>query len=473
MHRHGARQVGRKTMSASQAAAITARIDRLPSSRHVWNIILLLSLGGCFEFYDLFFTAYIAPGLTGSGLFTPTTVNFFGISGFASFVASFFAGLFVGTIAFGFVADKFGRRSIFVISLLWYTVCTVVMAFQNSAITINFWRFMAGIGIGVELITIDTYVAELIPKQLRGRAFAFSQTIMFSVVPVVAFLAWLLVPNKPLGLDGWRWVVLIGSIGAVVVWWLRLGIPESPRWLIQHGRLAEAEAIIGKMEAAVAAEGIELPAPKPAPEEDANPGKWSEMWLPEYRGRTILLSVYNLLQTVGYYGFANWVTQFLVDKGIEVTKSLQYSFIIAIANPVGPLLGSLIADKMERKWQIVIAALAIAGFGLLFSIQSSAVLVILFGVLITLSNNWLSFAFHAYQPELFPTRVRARAVGFVYSWSRLSVVFSSFIIAFFRGALGVTGVFVFIASCMVVVAIIIGVFGPRTRNLALEEISRA
>jgi putative MFS transporter len=459
-------------MSSTQAAALAGRLDRLPSSRHVWRIILLLSLGGCFEFYDLFFTAYVAPGLTGSGLFTATTVNFFGIAGFASFVAATFAGLFVGTLAFGFVADKFGRKTVFVYSLLWYSLFTAVMAFQGSAIAIDFWRFVAGIGIGVELVTIDTYISELIPKHLRGRAFAFSQTITFAVVPIVAFLSWMLVPEKPLGLDGWRWVVLIGSLGAIVVWWLRLGIPESPRWLIQHGRVAEAEAIVSEIEAAVTSEGEKLPAPQPVPEEETGPGKWSEMWLPAYRGRTILLSIYNLFQTVGYYGFASWVPTLLIAKGVEVTKSLEYSFIIAIANPVGPLLGMLIADKMERKWQIVSAALAIAVFGLLFSLPTSAVLIILFGVLITLSNNWLSFAFHAYQPELFPTRVRARAVGFVYSWSRFSVVFSGFIIAFFLGRFGVGGVFTFIALCMGLVAFIIGAFGPRTRDMSLEEISK-
>jgi putative MFS transporter len=462
-------------MPSSQAVALTARLDRLPSSRHVWKIILLLSLGGCFEFYDLFFTAYVAPGLTGKdGIFTTTTASFFGIEGFPSFIAALFAGLFVGTLVFGFVADKFGRRSVFVYSLLWYSVSTAVMAFQQSALAIDLWRFVAGIGIGVELVTIDTYISELIPKHLRGRAFAFSQTITFCVVPLVAFLSWLLVPEKPFGLDGWRWVVLIGSLGAVVVWWLRLGIPESPRWLIQHGRAADAEVIVGDIEAAVAAElGGKLPPPQPAPAEEAGPGKWSEMWLPAYRGRTILLSIYNLLQTVGYYGFASWVPTLLIARGISVTKSLEYSFIIAIANPFGPLLGMLVADRVERKWQIVCAALAIALFGVLFSLPTDVVLIVVFGVLVTLSNNWLSFAFHAYQPELFPTRVRARAVGFVYSWSRFSVIFSSFIIAFFLRNFGVNGVFAFIALCMVVVALIIGVFGPRTSNLALEEINKA
>ncbi|MBV8650239.1 MAG: MFS transporter [Alphaproteobacteria bacterium] len=456
-------------MSQLSAASITARLDRLPSSRHVWKIIILLSLGGCFEFYDLFFTAYVAPGLTAGGMFS--TTNIFGFAGFATFVAALFAGLFVGTLVFGFVADKFGRRTIFTFSLLWYTVATVIMAFQYTALGIDLWRFIAGIGIGVELVTIDTYVSELTPKHLRGRAFAFNQFITFLVVPVVAFLSYLLVPTQPLGLDGWRWVVLIGSVGAVVVWWIRLAIPESPRWLIQHGRLEEADRITAAIEAAVAAETGPLPPPAPPVEEATAQGSFAEIWQPPYRRRTVLMSFYNLFQAIGYYGFASWVPTLLIAKGIHVTQSLEYAFIIAIANPVGPLLGMLVADRMERKWQIVIAAASVGIFGVLFSLPSSDVLLILCGVLLTLSNNWMSFAYHSYQAELFPTRVRARAVGFVYSWSRLSVIFGSFIIAFFLKNSGVPGVFLFIAFCMLMVVLLIGIFGPRTRNLALEEIS--
>ena len=105
------------------------------------------------------------------------------------------------------------------------------MAFQTTAFGLDLWRFIAGIGIGVELVTIDTYIAELVPRHVRGRAFAFNQVVQFSAIPAVAFLAWLLVPHAPFGLDGWRWVVLAGSAGAVVVWFIRLAVPESPRWL--------------------------------------------------------------------------------------------------------------------------------------------------------------------------------------------------------------------------------------------------
>ena len=113
----------------------------------------------------------------------------------------------------------------------------------------------------------------------------------------------------------------------------------------------------------------------------------------------------------------------------------------------------------------------ISAFGLLFALQRTALGVVLFGVLITLSSNWMSFSYHTYQSELYPTRIRARAVGFVYSWSRLSTVFSSFLIAFFLRDFGVIGVFGFIAVSMLAVVLSIGIFGPRTRGLALEQIS--
>jgi putative MFS transporter len=177
------------------------------------------------------------------------------------------------------------------------------------------------------------------------------------------------------------------------------------------------------------------------------------------------------MQTIAFYGFGSWVPTLLVAKGIQITTSLQYAFIIAIANPVGPLLGMLVADRMERKWQIVSAGLGIGVFMFLFANQASAAVIIFFGVLVTLSNNWMSFAFHNYQAELFPTRVRARAVGFVYGWSRLSAAFAGLLIGFFLQKGGAIGVALFIGAAMVIMTFTIGVFGPNTRHRPLEEIS--
>ncbi|HEY0423579.1 MAG TPA: MFS transporter [Rhodopila sp.] len=205
--------------------------------------------------------------------------------------------------------------------------------------------------------------------------------------------------------------------------------------------------------------------------EDPREGKLIEAFSPQYRERTIMLSVANFFQTIGFYGFANWVPTLLIAKGIHVSQTLEYTFIIAFAYPLFPLISSLFADKMERKWQVCVSCLGIAVFGILFSTQSAALPLIIIGTFQTMMNAWLSFSAHNYMAELFPTRMRASAVGFVYSWSRFSTIFTGFIIAWLLGQFGVPGVFLFVAGAMAVVVLSVGIFGPRTNLLALEAIS--
>jgi MFS transporter, putative metabolite:H+ symporter len=460
-------------LSSRYAAEVAARLDRLPFSRTLWRFVLLISLGGIFELYDLFMTAYIAPGLVSSGLFTSTPAGFFDPRGVGFFVFCTFAGMWVGCLGFGFIADRFGRRSIFTFSLVWYSLATAIMAFQSTAERVELWRFIAAIGVGLEQITIDTFLPELVPPQHRGRAFAYYQFIEFCVVPVVALLGWLLVPYEPFGLAGWRWVALIGSVGALAAWWLRLGLPESPRWLSLHGQEERAEKIMRDIEARVARDtAVDALPPAPA---NSDPvlarSRFTELLKPPYGKRTAVLSVFNLMQTIAFYGFGSWVPSLLIAKGIHVTTSLQYSFIIALANPIGPFLGIFIADRMERKWQLVAAAALVSIFMYLFAIQQSAWLVIVLGVLVTLSNNWISFVFHGYQAELYPTRIRARAIGFVYSWSRVSAALSGLLIGFFLNEGGTLGVALYMGAAMVVLIFTVGVFGPRTLKRRLEEIS--
>ena len=434
----------------------------------------MLSLGGAFEYYDLFLMGYIGPGLVRSGMFTSGSTRLFGLSGLATFVAATFAGLFVGTLVFSVAADRFGRRAVFTWSLLWYTAATCVMAAQNTTGGVLLWRAITGVGLGIELVTIDTYIAELMPSHSRGRAFAINQVVQFSAVPFVALVAWQLVPRAPFGIDGWRWVVLIGSVSAVLVWFIRRAVPESPRWLVARGRFDEAELVIGAIEQRVEVDlGTPLPAAVIGSVRTSTPEgvpRLRRIFSAPYTTRTVMLMVFNFAQTIGYYGFASWVPTLLIARGITTTTSLGYSFAIALAAPVGPLLVARVADGIDRRWQIVGSATAIALFGLLFA-RTSGVALIAVGVLLTCSNNWLSVAFHAYQAELFPTDIRARAVGFVYSWSRFSAIFTSLVIGVLLTRFGATGVFVFIAGAMAVAGSVVGVFGPRTRGLSLEAIA--
>lgn len=465
-------------MSEIESARIAARLDRLPPSRTVWTIVILISLGGVFEFYDLFFTGYVAPGMIKSGLFTAQSLGFFAgldsikIAGFGTFVFSTFAGLWFGVVLLGHLPDRFGRRPVFTWSLVWYIACTAIMAFQQTGEMLNVWRFVAGVGFAVQLVTIDTYISELIPGAERGRAFSVNQFITFSVVPVVALLAWLLVPLSPLGIDGWRWVVLIGSVGAVLVWLLVQGIPESPRWLALQGRSNEAEAIVAAIEQRVVAEtGKPLPPPTLTHAEETGRGRLAEIFSPQYRMRTLMLSVFNMAQVIGFYGFAAWVPTLLIARGITVTHSLEYSFVIAIANPFGPLLGVLFADRIERKLQIMLGLVVMGLSMLAFATVSSPILLIALGVVFTLAANVMSYAYHNYQAELYPTRIRARAVGFVYSWSRIAAAFAGLAIGYLLNAGGALAVAVFIAIAMVVGIAVVGVFGPATKGISLERIN--
>lgn len=455
------------------SSTINSRLDRLPMTRHMWTLLCLIALGGLFEQYDIYFTGYIAPGLVQSKLITSTTASFFDLSGLAAFLASLFIGLFIGTILFSFIADRFGRRAVFLGSMIWYSVTTFILAFQGTVTGLEIWRLIGGIGIGVELITIDTYLSELAPRGARGKAFALFYGLAQISAPLVAFMAWMLVPTAPFGFAGWRWVILFGSVGAVLVLFLRRRLPESPRWLAQRGRLVEADRILSAIEKKVQTEyGKPLPPPLESVLTLHAPGRIGEMFGPVYRTRTIMLMVVNFCQTIGYYGFVSWIPTLLIAKGILVTRSLEYTFLIVLTYPIAPLLVMLIVDRYERKWQLVHSVILVAIVGSLFAMLRVPAWLVVVGCLQTLLVNWMSTIVHAYQSELFPTWMRARAVGFVFSWSRLSSIFVGFFIAFFLREFGQPGVFAFIGGAMCIIAVTVARFGPRTTGRALEEIAR-
>ncbi|MGJ8525625.1 Inner membrane metabolite transport protein YdjE [Halomonadaceae bacterium LMG 33818] len=475
----------------SHGEVIAARIDELPSCKALWSFIALLSLGGFFELFDLFQSAYISPGLIGSHIFAQGNHGVFGFSDQAAFTAATFLGLFAGASLLSALVDRFGRRSVFTIALIWYSIMSVLMAVQTHALGVIGFRFMVGIGLGVELVTIDAYLTECVPTHMRNKAFAFAFAIQFLSVPCVALMSWLLVPHAPMGIAGWRWVVLMSAAFALIVWWCRKKLPESPRWLAEHGYYQTADNIMSEIEAKC---GIARKDTAKRPEHHAVSTTSSvclrastqtaastvvpkhnernvSMWQAPYRNRVILLVVFNIFQAIGFFGFGNWLPALLSNRGTAITHSLLYAFFITLAYPLGSIMLMKVANRVENKWQIVLASLGTVIFGTLFAYSLHPIALIVTGFMVTLSTAWMTYAFHAYQTELFPTAIRARAVGFCYSFSRISTVFSSILIATILSLWGATSVIAFIVISMLIVMLTIAFFGPLTRGRSLESIS--
>lgn len=460
--------------TASSVAEVSARIDRLPPTRDLWAAVARVSFGGFFEIYEVALTTVLGPALVAAHIFHPGVRGLFGLPDQASFAFVTFAGLFFGALGSASATDRWGRRPIFTVALLWYASATVIMAFQGSVAAICLWRFVAAIGIGAEVVAVDSYLSELTPKQMRGRGFAFSKALQYLAVPVAAGLSVLVVKHGLWGFAGWQVLSFVPVIGALTIWMVRRRLPESPRWLAAHGRLAEADAILQAIEAqARVRTGRPLPEPVASAATQAGPASLAALASPQLIGRVATITVASTAGTVAFFGFGTWLPSLLEAQGVSVTKSLLYTAATVLTQPLTPLVILLFADRIQRKWQIIAAVLASACFGILFTRQTSALGWIGCGIAITAANTLMSAAMHTYRSEVFPTRLRGRAIGLVYSIDRIAAAFNSYVVGLLLVTFGVPGVFAFITAALLLCALTVGVFGPRSTGLATDDIGPA
>jgi putative MFS transporter len=286
-------------------------------------------------------------------------------------------------------------------------------------------------------------------------------------------MARLLVPTTPLGVEGWRWLFVFGSAGSAIVWTVRRDLPESPRWLELHGRFDEADAVVSRLEReALAARGYLDPPAREAIADAGTRATASALWSRTYRGRAAMLCVFQVCQTVGYYGFGTIAPMVLAARGFPVVTSLTYTGITFIGYPIGSALSIVLVERLDRRWLIAGAAslMAILGLGLGFSNAAAAILI--FGFLYTLVSNVFSNGFHIFQAEIFPTTIRATAAGSTYGLSRLSASAMPFVLLPVLRHSGPHAMFGVIALAMLIVVVTIVLFGPSTTGRALEEITR-
>jgi MFS transporter, putative metabolite:H+ symporter len=449
-------------------ASIAGRLNRLPIVRTHRFATAIVGIGAFFDLFDIFLAGVLATVLTKEFMLGPVLLQ--------SVLASGFLGMFVGAVGLGAFADRFGRRTAFLINLGLYSGFTLAGAFAPNAATLIASRFVAGVGIGAELPLCDAYLSELLPARHRGRYTAIAYTLGFIGVPTVGFLARVLVPLSPLGIAGWRWVFAIGSLGGAIVWVLRSRLPESPRWLESVGRHDEGHRIVTAMEAEAWPDGLgdEPPSVIPADRATARPRvPLRVLFSPEYRGRTLMLWVFQVFQAVGYYGFGTLVPLVLVNKGFSVVSSLTYTSLVFLGYPIGSALSIALVERIDRRWLIVGSAFLMAVFGLGLGSAGSAAVIVPFGVAYTMVANVFSNAFHVFQAEIFPTAVRATAAGTAYGLSRLSSAAMPFVLLPLLSQAGAVAAFGAVGVAMLVVMLDIGLFAPSTTGRALEEVAAA
>jgi len=437
---------------------IANQLNVLPVTRAHWRITIIVGLGLFFDLFDVFLAGVLSTVLTTS----------FGLSQqvLPLVLGSSFLGMFIGAASMGGIADRHGRRPAFLINLGIYSLFTLIGAFSINAAMLVLTRFLAGIGIGAEMPLSDAFLSELLPAQHRGRMMSWAYTTGFLGVPVAGLLARVLVPLNPLGVAGWRWLFVAGSLGGVIVWSLRRMLPESPRWLESVGRSDEAAAIAKQI-----AEGAADIKPVHTAPAKSEPVPYQKLLEPQHRKVTIMFCVFQIFQTVGYYGFGTIVPLVLAAKGFSVLSSLTYVTIAFFGYPVGAALAVPIVERIERRWLIVGSALLMAIFGLGVGYATEPLAIMALGFAYTVTSNIFSNGFHILQGEVFPTALRARAAGSIYGLSRLSSAVMPFVLLPVLRRYGPGVMFACIAVAMLIVIADIALFAPATTGRALEEIA--
>ena len=459
---------------------VAARLDRLPAGRFHRRFLALISLGAWFDYYDNFVAGTLVVVLRKLGILTPPASSEW-ISSTGLFMAALPLGMFLGTIFLGMASDRVGRRLGFVALLLLYSLATLaggaayyplvgVAGASAGLALLLVTRLLAGAGVGAENVVIDAYVSEMVPRHLRGRSVALAHAVAFTAVPAAALLALLLVPEGEL--DRWPLLLVIGSLGALFTWYFRRRLPESPRWLAAVGRHDEAARTLAEIEDSVERDtGRPLPAVTVPPRAPPPRLPFRAIWSRRYRGRTLLLMAFQLLQTVGYYGFMHWLPTLLEDaKGFGHDDALRMQFAAFLLAPVGPLAAVWSSERWERKHLIVALTVTLAVAVTAFGLAGNAVVLVVLAGAIVVCANWFSAVFHAYQAELFPTEARATGIGFTYAWSRASMVGVSLVMPDLI-AHRPPSAFALMAAAFLGVALAIGLFGPLTNARPLEEIS--
>jgi MFS transporter, putative metabolite:H+ symporter len=433
------------------------RLDRLPLSSFHRRIMLLIGTGMFFDGFDIYVAATVLGATLQSG-FSTMAQN-------AQFMSVTFVGMMLGSLLTGFLGDRYGRRFTYQANLAIFGATCVASAFAPSMRILTGLRFLMGIGLGAENVVGYSTLTEFVPPQARGRWLGLLNVIVVTGLPVAALLGRLIIPWF-----GWRVMFALGGIGALVVWYLRKSLPESPRWLESVGRTAEAEALLRSIEEEVSSKTGPLRVPV-APESSHRSWNFSCLLTPVlfprmFVGITTLIAMNSLI-----FGFVTWLPSFFVQQGLGIVTSFNYSLIMSLGAPLGSAMGAWTADFWGRKPSIIGASSVAIVLGAIYPfIRNPNVLMAAGFLLMIFIYILVSVLFAIYIPELFPTGVRLRAAGICNTFGRGATILTPFLTVALFKLYGIGGVLSVVIVLLILQIVVVALFGVEPKMRRLEEL---
>jgi putative MFS transporter len=460
------RQEGRPLAGDTEAPTrvIVARLERLPVSWWHIRARLIIGVATFFDGFDLLTMTFVLPVLAVIWELSPRQIGLILSSGFA--------GQLVGTLASGWLAERFGRLRIASATIAIFSVMSLFCAFAWNAPSMIAFRFVQGIGLGGEVPVAATYISEIARAKGRGRFFTLYELVFPLGLLCSAVLGYWMVPSL-----GWQSMFYLGATPAVLVLFLRRLLPESPRWLVSKGRIAEADAVVSQMEASYIGSTRTLPPPiDPASVvlPRSSPTRWREIFEGIYLRRTLVVWVLWFSCYTVTYGLLTWLpTLFRTEFELPLATSLGYGLIIQSIGFVGSATCAFLIDYVgRRRWFIM----AFFGGGLsLCSLwlvgTDSAVPVVVCASASFFFISTISLTLYLYTSELYPTRIRAFGCSLASAWLRLASAIGPSLVAFMLTAYGLRSVFVLFGFVAMFGGIVTAIWAIETKGRLLEEVS--
>jgi MFS transporter, putative metabolite:H+ symporter len=422
-------------------------MDRLPTAPVYRKIAWLLAFVFFFEFGDINTFSFVAPAILHTWGLTISTISLV--------MSATFVGMFAGATAVGWISDRIGRKRTLLISTVWFSAASLLNAFVWEPIGLSIARTLTGVGVSAMTVVGVTYISEIFPAQRRGAYQAWILAAGLAGIPATAYVARFCIPLAPWG---WRLVFLWGAL-ALAFPMLASQIEESPHWLEVHGPPENTLAVL---------RGILVPAASQVGHSAAAGSRsgqighssYATLFSRLYLGRSLLLVLAWVCQTLGFYGFMSWVPTLLVARDVSLVQTLAWSSAMHLGAVPGALIGAAISDRWQRKWWIVIIALAVAICGLAYGLTDLTDVVVIFGFSVVLLIHAFAALLYSYTAECYPTEIRSSGTGLTYGIGRLANVFGPLVVSLLFQHYGYVSVFLYIAACWMTVSITVALFGP-------------